>query len=133
MRALRAMVAIGLAAAAPLVSLAAPPSSAHPAATEAATTKVIVMLPLVDAKERIVTWKDGLTLDQAIQTASPRIAWKEAWRFRENFWSRRNPHSFWARLFAGERATGFTYFPNAEGKASLRPGDRIYVDLAPID
>lgn len=133
MRALRAMAAIGLAATAPLLSIAATPSSAHSTASEAATAKVIVMLPRVDAKERIVIWKDGLTLNQAIQAASPSLEWKEAWRFRQNFWSRRNPHSFWARLFAGERATGFSYFPNAEGKASLRPGDRIYVDLAPID
>jgi hypothetical protein len=80
-----------------------------------------------------------MTMDSAIaQAAGDRsFSWKEAWRWRASFWTRnfRAPHSFLARIFAGEKAQGFEYFRRAEGasrKAQLRPGDRVFVDLEPI-
>ena len=126
------MAVLGLAVAAHADLLAAPAPSDVRGAQD---SKVTVVLPLIDGRERAVVWKEGLTIDQAIRAAAPSagLSWKEAWRFRPNFWSKRNPRSFWARLFAGERATGYTYFPNARGKAPLQPGDRVFVDLAPID
>jgi hypothetical protein len=112
------------------------------AAPEAATTQraVAVILALESAREHLVPWHNTLTLDAAIQAAArkPRHEWKEAWRFRRSFWTRnfRDPHSFWARLLAGEKATGYTYFQNTPRNArstALQPGDRIYVDLSPIE
>ena len=100
---------------------------------------VAVILALESQQELHVPWHSDLTLDAAIQSAGKkkRSNWKEAWRYRESFWTRnfRNPHSFLARLFAGERATGYSYFqnsPDSSRPAALRPGDKIYVDLAPV-
>jgi hypothetical protein len=103
-------------------------------------SSVAVIFALKSQRERLVPWRSDLTIDTAIQAAAPsgRASWKQAWRRRESFWTRnfRNPHSFWARLLAGEKATGFTYFQNAPPigqTATLQPGDKLYVDLAPID
>jgi hypothetical protein len=101
---------------------------------------VAVIFARKSLEPRLVPWQDGLTISQAIEAGAPAkrgATWKEAWRYRESFWTRnfRDPHSFWARLFAGEKATGFTYFQNAPGSgqaAEVQPGDKLYVDLAPI-
>jgi hypothetical protein len=107
--------------------------------TESERLVVAVIFALKSQREHRVSWQSGLTVDAAIQAAAGkrRAAWTEAWRYRESFWTRnfRNPHSFWARVFAGERASGFAYFTKAtepSKTAALKPGDRIYVDLAPI-
>ena len=124
---------------APVLLPAGSVAAASPKANPERPT-VAVILALKSERELRVPWRSDLTLDSAIQAAAagkPRHAWKEAWRYRESFWTRnfRNPHSFLARLFAGEKATGYSYFQNSPENArssALRPGDKIYVDLAPV-
>jgi hypothetical protein len=113
---------------------------AEPVKTTSQARGVAVIFARKSSRERLVQWRSDLTLDAAIQAAAPtgRASWNEAWRYRESFWTRnfRNPHSLWAHLLAGEKATGFTYFhhsPAIASAAALKPGDKIYVDLAPID
>ena len=120
------------------VSCAEPPVSSS-ATAGSSKPGVAVIFALKSARKHHVAWRKSLTAHGAIASADPKTgaSWKEAWRYRESFWTRnfRNPHSFWARLFAGEKATGYTYIPNSprSGRsAELQPGDRIYVDLAPV-
>ncbi len=123
---------------APIAVLSGPVLGGSPQGTPQRQT-VAVILALESQQELHVPWHSELTLDAAIQSAAKkkRSSWKEAWRYRESFWTRnfRNPHSFLARLLAGEKATGYSYFqnsPDSSRPAALRPGDKIYVDLAPI-
>jgi hypothetical protein len=105
----------------------------------AQSPSVAVVFALQGPREHHVPWRTDLTLHRAIDEAQQKspARWKEAWRYRASFWTRhfRNPHSIWARLLAGEKATGYTYVANSPSdarSAPLRPGDRIYVDLAPV-
>jgi hypothetical protein len=124
--------------AAPPARDASPSVSARGARVAEAQT-VGVMLPQRSAREHQIPWKRGMTVEAAIAHAAgdPSFSWKEAWRRRETFWTRifRDPHSFMARIFAGEKASGFEHFRRSEAgkrRAQVRPGDRIFVDLEPI-
>jgi hypothetical protein len=117
-------------------------SGAEPAKTTSspARSSVAVIFALKSLREHPVAWHRTLTVHAAIEAAAPasRAGWRQAWRYRESFWTRTfpDPHSFWARLLAGEKATGYTLVSNAANRArslDLQPGDRIYVDLAPIN
>ena len=111
-----------------------------PARAADATSRVSVVFALQGPREYHVPWHSALTVSGAIDAAAKKAPanWKEAWCYRESFWTRKfpNPHSFWARVLAGEKAKGYTHVANSaprERSLTLRPGDRIYVDLAPID
>jgi hypothetical protein len=122
-----------------LLAAALPQADASAATGKAEAARVFVQTNQGTGRVKEVRWADGLTLDQAIAAAQNKrkARWSEAWVRRESFWTRnfRNPHSFWARLLAGEKALGFSHYEHAEtGSAAtpLKPGDRVYVDLAPI-
>jgi hypothetical protein len=121
-------------------SLVGPIVAESPKVTpEPKVTAILALKSEREHREHLIPWHDSLTVDAAIRAATrkPQHAWKEAWRYRESFWTRtfRNPHSFWAKLFAGEKATGFSYYKSTQvpaRAAAVQPGDKIYVDLAPV-
>ena len=130
---------LALLALVPATVCSAESAGTSPATTGSSKPSVAVIFALKSAREHPVAWHKTLTAHAAIATANVKAgaSWKEAWRYRESFWTRNfpNPHSFWARMLAGEKATGYTYIANSPRRgraAELQPGDRIYVDLAPV-